>query len=526
MNRLFTNKRLAVLLSAAMIISVFNPALPAIASEALSSDSLISEPNIEENETVSDDVSIPVDEIIGEEPVSDEIPEIEDTVLESVSPDGVSSCSISGDFGMPSAFLTKKKIVLNGMRRTVSDDTYLVFSNDGDYELTGLNSSSGLGISVNKVSYNGFPAYRLSFTSTSGTAKGNYAFNIIPKLKGKGTELKKVRLIVSVTKKNPAVKWKKNLVILSRSVKGDFALNSPTVEGVSVVPLSGNEKYKPKIPAGINVTLQNESTIKITAGQSLKPNKAYPVTLWLLYSDSTDVRAVKRKFSVKVTDNPATVKLKKIKDSSMDLSARSGTAFHFKPVVNNTGFVPYDVRFREKSLSSNYYIDKVYDPDTGEITDFYVRAYDGKKLTKGQQEYNFDISLKAPRMDAKTVNAVASFKAARKSSKIKLTFVNGNNLMINETLSDNHIAGTVELRVSGPKYSKIDISSIRDMTENSAFKAYWTVDEYAQAARVRIVVDKTKVTSGKNYNLIYSLKASGADADTMPTKITIKYKAA
>ncbi|MCR4590633.1 MAG: hypothetical protein K5668_07425 [Lachnospiraceae bacterium] len=548
MNRLILKKRLAALLTAAVLISVFNPALPAVA-EGLSSDSVNTEQNTdpvsedslnavsddgraddntdtfdndnEGTESLSDDAAETLSENAGV-PTEDEVIAEEDADLFAVSADGVSSCSLSADFAMPAAFLTKKKLTLNGMRRTVSDDTYLVLTNDGDYELSGLNG--GLQVSVNKVSYNGFPAYRLSFIATSSTPKGSHKYDIIAKNKKSGVQLKKVRLIVAVTKKNPAVKWQKNRIILNNSVKGDFALNSPTVEGVSVVPLSGN-KYKPKIPAGINITIQNESTIKITAGKNVKINKNYPVTLWLLYSDSTTVKAVKRKFTVKVTNKDETVKLKKVRDSSLDLSARQGTAFHYKPVIKNTGLVLNDVSFRDKSISDNYIIEKVCDPDTKEITDFYVRAKEGAKLVKGKQEFNFDMALQAPRMDAKTVKVTSAFKAAKKSSKIKLVFVNGNALKITETLSDNHIAGTIDLRVTAPRYSVIDGASIKDLNNNGAFKAYWFLDEYGQAVRLRIVIDKNKVTSGKKYNLIYSLKALGADADTAPTKITVKFKA-
>ena len=533
MRPLILKKRLAALLSAAVILSLFNPALPANASEGLSSDSLtvkeegassdslLTEEN-KEKDTLSEEGAVEISENSSDTSYKEEIAE-DVAELESVSPDGVSGCSLSAAF-TPSAFLTKKKIVLNGMRRTVSDDTYLVLTNDGDYELMGLNSGSGLAVSVNKLSYNGLPAYHLSFTATSSTPKGSYKFNISAKHKSKGFETKKVRLIVSVKKKNPGVKWEKSVVVLNKSVKGDFALNSPTVEGVTVVPLSGN-RYKPKIPAGINISLQNESTVKITAGANLKVNKGYPVTLWLLYSDSTSVKAVKRKFVVKVTDKDKGVKLKKMKDSSLDLSARQGTAFHYRPVVKNTGLEVKDISFRDKSISENFTIDKVRDTETGEITDFYVRAKEGSKLYKGRQDFDFDLFLQTPRVDANTARTTASFKAAKKSSKIKLAFVNGNALKITETLSDNHIAGTVDLKVSAPRYSVIDGDSIKNLTNDNAFKAYWLLDEYGQAARIRIDIDKSKVISGKKYNLVFSLKALGADADTAPTKITVRYKA-
>ena len=476
-----------------------------------------------DSDTVSGDDS-PSDNSTSDNEVSENKPERIKEDWEIASIDGVTVRSLSADFTKPVAFLTKKKLVLNGMRRSVSDDTYIVFNVDGDYELSGL-TGGGLEVSVNKLSYNGLPAYRLSVSATAESSKGTTKFVIIPKNRMNGKELNKLKLIVSVKKKNPPVRWKNKVVTLSRSVKGDFALNTPNIDGVSIVPLSGNERYKPKIPACLQVRLQNENTIKITAGEGMKLNKSYPVTLWLMYTDSTSIKAVKRKFNVRVTDKPKSVKLKRLKGSSLNLSDRDGTALHYKPIIMNTGFVVNDVSFKEGSLSENYVIEKTYDPSTMEVTDFYVRAKKGADIRRGKDSFNFDLLLQAPRMDAGNVNQSASARAKKKSTKIKTTFVSGNTLKINETLSDNHVAGSIELRVISPKYAAIDWASIKDLTNNDAFRTEWTIDRWGQAARIRIEIDKNKVRSGKRYSLVYSIKARGADADTAPTKIVVKYKA-
>ena len=443
---------------------------------------------------------------------------------EIASIDGVTVGSLSADFTKPCAFLTKKKLVLNGMRRSVSDDTYVVFNVDGDYELSGL-TGAGFEISVNKLSYNGLPAYRISVSTNSSSAKGSTKISIIPRNRMNGKELNKLKLIISVKKKNPPVKWAKQTVTLSNSVKGEFALNTPNIDGVSIVPLSGNERYKPKVPACLNIRLQNENTVKITAGKGVKLNKSYPVTLWLMYTDSTQIKAVKRKFNVKVTDKAKSVKLKKLKGSALNLSDRNGTALHYRPLTKNTGFVVNDVSFREGSLSENYTIKKTYAPDTREITDFYVCAKNGAVLHRGKDSFGFKMLLQAPGMDAGSMEQTATVSAKKKSTKIKTTFVSGNALKVNETLSDNHVAGTIELRVISPKYAAIDWASIKDLTNNAAFRAEWTIDRWGQTARIRIVIDKSKVISGKKYTLAYTLKARGADAETAPTKIVVKYKA-
>ena len=48
------------------------------------------------------------------------------------------------------------------------------------------------------------------------------------------------------------------------------------------------------------------------------------------------------------------------------------------------------------------------------------------------------------------------------------------------------------------------------------------MDEYGQAARIRVVADKSKVVSGKKYTLTYSLRAKGADRNAAPGKVNVK----
>ena len=550
----YLKKRTAVLLAFIILFSASFSSLPSIRAEELSANLITAGEAAAEDSVSMDNDTVSGEESPSDNSLSDNSPsdnslsgnspsdnslsdnstsgnEVSENKSERVkedweiaSIDGITVGSLSADFTKPCAFLTKKKLVLNGMRRSVSDDTYIVFNVDGDYELSGL-TGAGFEISVNKLSYNGLPAYRILVSANSSSARGSTKLTITPRNRMNGKELNKLKLIISVKKKNPPVKWKSQTVTLSNSVKGEFALNTPNIDGVSIVPLSGNERYKPKVPACLNIRLQNENTVKITAGKGVKLNKNYPVTLWLMYTDSTQIKAVKRKFNVKVTDKPKNVKLKKLKGSALNLSDRNGTALHYRPLTKNTGFVVNDVSFREGSLSENYTIKKTYAPDTKEVTDFYVCAKNGAVLRRGNDSFGFNMLLQAPGMDAGSMEQTATVRAKKKSTKIKTTFVSGNSLKVNETLSDNHVAGTIELRVISPKYAAIDWASIKDLTNNAAFRAEWTIDRWGQTARIRIVIDKSKVISGKKYTLAYSLKARGADAETVPTKIVVKYKA-
>ena len=445
--------------------------------------------------------------------------------------DGVIVRSLSSNFTKPHVFLTKKKIKINGLRRQVSEDTCLMVNVDGNYELTGLNTAGNLSFITEKTSCNSLPAFRITVSSTSAVTGGTYKFNLKVRDMTSGAESDIAKLTVVVQKKNPAVKWKKSLVTLNYAEKEASAFNLPNVPGVSVAPVSGNSKYKPVIPKCLKVALVNENTVKITAGQGMKLNKKYVVQLWLIYADSTDIKAVKKSFSVMLTDKNAGVSLKRVTGSSLDLSDRHGTAYHYRPVAKNSGLVVRDIGFKQSSASGNYILEKYFDEDTGELTDIWVRAKDEAALSKGRDEYTFDMKLLSPGKNSGSVNRAAYFMASRKTSKIRMAYISGNKLKINEKLSDNKIAGTIEVRAAAPKFGAVDPASIKDITcENGkiskdAFTSEWTLDEHGQAARIRIIVDRNKVTAGKKYWITFSLKAMGAARDTAPSKLKILYKA-
>lgn len=523
-------KRLSILLIIAFLVTAVEFPYQINATEMISDNAIVSENETVSEENASETVDDP--EEISEEFVAEESFFNEDIsgilTADSTSVNGISLNSLSSNFTKPYAFLTKKKVVLNGMRASVSDDTYLVMNTDGDYEVTGIASSNNIGIYIDKVSFNELPAFRIGIEAGSKTTKGTYKYDISLKDRKSGAQLNKLKFKVVIKKTNPPTKWKKQTVVLGTASK-NFALNSPNVDGVSIVPINST-KYKAKIPDGIYIKLQNESTIKITADtKKLKQNKNYAVQLYFMYTDSPNLKVVKKRFKVKITNESPSVTFKKTGGGTMDLAARAGTSMHFRPVVKNTGMVVNDVRI-DGAISENYIIEKDYDPETREITDIYIKAKDSAVLSKGKTVLNLDAVLQDPRMDTKEVHAKSSVKTARKSSKIRLAFVSGNQLKFNETLSDNLIAGTIELRVLSPLFAKIDTDSILDLTYDKgkvpkdAFKSYWTVDEYGQAARIRVVADKSKIVSGKKYTLTYSLRAKGADKNIAPTKVNIKVK--
>jgi len=536
MNILHYKKRLAIILSAAFIVSAADLPFSVNASEMVSDNRILSE-----NETFPDNGSVSEEDAEdGAAGISGD--SVEDPVTEGETPDGggilitadstsvngVSTDSLSSNFTKPYAFLTKKKVVLNGMRASVSDNTYLVMNTDGDYEVTGITSSNGIGIYINKLSLNGLPAFRIGIEAGSNTAKGSYKYDIGLKDKKNGREINRLKFRIVVKKVNPMVKWKKQTVVLGTASR-NFALNSPTVEGVSIVPVDST-KYKAKIPEGISIKLQNESTIKITADpKKLELNKNYAVVLYFMYTDSTKMKVVKKRFRVKLTNGTPSVRFKKVGAGSLDLSSRDGSSVHYRPVTKNTGLAVNDVKI-DGTLSENFTIEKDHDPETGEVTDIYIKAKDGAALTKGKVNLALSAVLQNPRMDTKEVYAKAAVSTSKRSSKLRLAFISGNQLKFNETLSDNLIAGTIELRILSPTFAKIDTDSILDLTcdtgkvPKDAFKSYWTVDEYGQAARIRVVADKSKIVSGQKYNLSYSLRAKGADKSTAPTKVLVKVK--
>ena len=447
--------------------------------------------------------------------------------VDSISVNAISINSLSSNFTKPYAFLTKKKIVLNGTEDSVSDDTYLVMNVDGDYEVTGIASSNNIGVYINKVSYNELPAFRIGIEAGTKTEKGTYKYDICLKDRRSGAQVNKLKFRATVKKSVPSFKWKKQTVELGTASK-NFALNSPVAEGVSIVPVNST-KYKAKIPEGIIIKLQNENTVKITAdSKKLKLNKNYTVQLYLMYANGESLKVKKQSFKVRITDKGPAVNLKKT-GGNMDLSARCGGSVNYRLTVRNSGMVINDI-WIDGTASGNYVLDKKSDPFTGEITDICISARNDAALTKSTAELNFGAVLKDAGMDTKEVHTKSSVKTPIRSSRLKLAFVSGNQLKFNETLSDNLIAGTIELRVNSPLYAKIDTDSILDLTYDKgkvpkdAFKSYWTVDEYGQAARIRVVADKSKVVSGKKYTLTYSLMAKGADKNTAPTRINVKAK--
>ncbi len=446
-------------------------------------------------------------------------------------PSPVSVCSLSSDFSKPHVFLTKKKITLNGMRRSVSADTFLVMNVDGDYEVQGAGSPDGISITPEKTVCNGLPAFRLTVSSTSAAYGGTYKYNLSVRDQKTGTESDTAKLTLVIKKKNPSVKWKKSLVTLNYADKEDAAFNTPSVPGVSIAPIAGNSKYKSVIPECVNVTLVNENTARITAGTGMELNKRYYVTLWLLYTDSIRFKAVKKKFAVIRTDKAGGITFKKAKGSSLDLSDRRGTSLHYVPLVKNSGLMVRDIHFKSGTVSESHILEKVFNEDTGELTDIYVKAVSSASLSKGKTVYSFDTEFVRPGKENSTVNKSSSFKAAKITSKLKLAFISGNQLKLNEVLSDNKIAGTLEVRVAKPAFSAIDPESVKDITCNSGkvergtFEAKWTIDPFGQAARIRVVANKDKLVSGKKYNIVFTVRAKDAAAATPSSKLTLKYKA-
>ncbi len=528
MDTWYIRKKTAFLLALILILTVVTPYISLKAEETVSADLMDTPsgnqgtPSGNTGTSVSGDSTVSGDE---DTPAGEEQP------LEEKVGEGIVIRSLSSDFTKPSVFLTKKTIKLNGLRREDRDETWLMINVDGDYELKGLGSGGGLSLEGQKTSYNGLPAFHITVSSTSASFGGTYRYDLSVLDRKSGRESGRVRLTVAVKKKNPVAKWKKSLVTLNISGKDEAALNSPDVPGVSIAPVSGNAKYKALIPKCVNVSLINENTVKITRGPGMELNKKYTVQLWMIYADSTAVSAVRKKFSVMLTDKDSSVSFKKQKDSSLDLSERNGTALHYAPSAKNSGFLIKDLRFRDPSLSVDYILDKRFDEDTGELSDIYLRARNGASISKGTGEYFFDTETFYPGSGQETSVRSASFRAARKTSKLKLAFVSGNTLKINETLSDNKIAGTIEVRVQKPRFAAVDPGSIRDITSDSGkvpkgtFTASFVIDSHGQAVRIRIVADKAKLTSGKNYDILFSMKAKGASPDTAATKLKIRYKA-
>ncbi len=533
-------KRIALFLAAVLIALPFNDVFPYAGEETVSGNKSISwNESVSGDETVSGDKSVSGDESVsgnenasGDESVSGNKDVSEDesqpvpylvSETEEIISETVKVRSLSSDFTAPSAFLTENKITFYAADNTVRGYTYLVVNVDGDYEISGLDSAGGLDFSAARVSYNGLPAFHITVSGDSAVNKSTIKKDIVLEDRKSGKQTKPVRLTVITGKKFPEPEWKKSLVTINASDKSGFAVNSPNRSGISIAPVSSN-RYKSVIPKALNVTLLNENTVKIKAGKGMKLNKPYQVQLWLINTESPDAKAVKKKFTVKLTDMATFVSYKKAADSSLDLVSRSATALHYRPVIKNTGMVLNDICFKNPSMSENYVLQKEYDPGTGEITDIFVRAKDGAAITGGKTEFSFESILGQAGTDSGNIKKVSTVRAGKKTTRIRTAFVGGNKLRISEALSDNNIAGTFEIRVTSPKFGKIDPKTIKDLNKGLC-TAYWTVDKYGSVARVKVVINKGKLVSRKNYNFSFSFKAVGAPASAKPTKFTLKYKA-
>ena len=174
-----------------------------------------------------------------------------------------------------STSLTKKKIVFYAADRPVSDDTYLVLDVDGDYEISGLDDGGSLKFLTEKVSYNGLPAYHITVSADNSLYKQIIKRDIVLTDRKSGRQTKALKLTVQMGKKSPAAAWKKSLVTLNASDKGDFAVNSPKYEGFSIAPLSSNH-YKPKIPGEISVALINENLEHTHLAESAEVFSVFP----------------------------------------------------------------------------------------------------------------------------------------------------------------------------------------------------------------------------------------------------------
>ncbi|MCR4890907.1 MAG: hypothetical protein K5989_01785 [Lachnospiraceae bacterium] len=442
--------------------------------------------------------------------------------------DGVSINSLSANFKGRTAFLTSRKIVLNAMKNRDYGETYLVFNVSGNYHIEGISDPGpGLTVTETPTSYNGFPAIRIGVSANEKATKGNYRLNLVPEDKFSGDRLKQLKLSIKVQSKYPSPAWTQKTITFNRGIKGEFALNTPTAEGVTIAPLN-SDKYPSTIPAGVNVRLDNENTVRVSLGESVK-KKSFKVVLWLLYSDYDNFKAVKKAFTVKIADKEQTVKMKKASGSKMDLLQREGTAFHYQPIIKNTGLVVRNVAFSRDSLSESYILRTVSDPDSQAIEDIYLSTVSDAALRTGGDTVNLTLTLQEPRQDAKTLTRAVSLKVRRNASGLKLKSMTGKKLIFSEELSDNKVVCYTDLIVQSPAYAAVDPHTITDISDSSkvpkgAFSTLWTVDPCGRALRARIIMDKSKVVAGKNYKLTYRMQALGAP-DGKYGKITFSVKA-
>ena len=425
-----------------------------------------------------------------------------------ISENSVSVCSLSADFSGRTAFLTKKKAVLNAALLKDSDELYMVFNVSGNYAIEGITNGGGISISYNQTLYRGLPAIRLTLSSNSAAMKGTKSYTLTPKDLFSGERLKPLKLTLSVQKKYPPAKWQRTNIVLQQSVKGDFALNSPAQKGVTIVNLS-SERYPAKIPDGLKVRLDNENTVRIS-----KLNKNYKVQLYLAYSGYANVKFVKKSFNVKLISGKLSAALKKKAGSKINLSDRAGTQWHLVPNVKNTGLVLRKIEL-QGSLSKNYALRTVSDPDSEALTDIYISAISSANPPLGTSPLSLKLILQGARQDAKTITQNVNAKIRHSASTLKIKTVQGKKLIFSKKLSDNKLVCYIDCIVTAPAYGGLDPESIEDIsdpakTPKGAFFTRWDVDSTGKAARATLVMDKSRLSSGKTYKITYRMRAKGA----------------
>lgn len=433
-----------------------------------------------------------------------------------------STVSLSSDFSERTARLTSKTLKLNGNRSSDSADTWVVFNLSGNYLLEGLNDvQNDISISTDSVvSYNGLPAIHITLSIDGDTSKGTYLYTITPIERNSGDKLKPLKLRVKIEKKYAAAGFQKKIITLSKKIHGDFALNTPSVSGAVIMPLN-SEKYKTSIPAGVHVSLDNENTVRVSLGNTTvktakgktKQVKSFKIKLWIGYAEYNNFKAVPRSFTVKVASSEPKVSLVKKAGSRIDIIQRAATSFHYIPNVQNSGYVVKSVELPD-SMQGKYALTTVSDPDSQAITDIYLSALPGTNIQNGSNTASLKMTMQEPRQDAETFVKTGTVKFAGRSSKLILKAVGGKNLSFSQSISDNKGVCYKEVIVAGNTFAKIDPMGIKeiksDKVPSDAVFAEWQVDEYGQAARVTIIVDKEKLRTGKAYKLKYKVHAIGA----------------
>ncbi len=440
-----------------------------------------------------------------------------------IFPSGVKGAS--ADFSKKTARLIAKTLTLNGSRESDTAETYVVFNVSGDYALEGLPASSDdVRITQDKIlSYNGLPAVRLIVSADNNSGKGVHIYTITPIERNSGDKLNPLKLRVKIVKKYAPVGFQKKVIYLNKNTKGEFALNSPTLSGAVIMPLN-SEKYKPSIPSGVQVSLDNENTVRVSLGNTkvttakgkTKDVKSFRIKLWIGYADYEDFKAVSKTFTVKVAEGSPGVKLIKKAGSRIDLSQREATSLHYVPGVLNSGYVVKNVELPD-SMSDKFTLRTVSDPDNEAITDIYISAKKGAKIDPGSQSAGLKLTLQEPRQDAETFEKTANIRFAVKTSKLTLKAVDGKKLSISQSISDDYGVSYKEVMVTGKSYARIDPDSIEEIASDKlpkgAVNAEWEVDGSGQAARIIFTIDKKKLTEGKSYKLKYKVRAVGAPSN-------------